>query len=149
MQKADRETTRRELIDTYTFLNNEIRGKDEESLASGRGHTSVKEIIRQMRDDELLFAKALTERLTGDTLGAPGDEDEMPLIGNEVDDASTAILISQFGSARATTLNTMASAQEADWDRPLSEDKTMLDLARSLAESDRQNIEKIRSAVGA
>lgn len=149
MQTADREMTRRELIDTYKFLNNEIRGKDEKSLAAKRGETSVKEIIRQMRDDELLFAKALTERLTGDVLGDSDAEDEMPLIGNEVEDASTMILISQFGSARATTLNTMASAQDADWDKPLSEDRTMMDLARSLAESDRRNIEKIRAAVGA
>lgn len=149
MQTADRETTRRELIDTYKFLNNEVRGKDEESLAAKRGDTSVKEIIRQMRDDELLFAKALTERLTGDVLGDSDAEDEMPLIGNEVEDASTMVLISQFGSARATTLNTMASAQDADWDKPMSEDRTMMDLARGLAERDRQNIEKIRSAVGA
>lgn len=149
MQTADRETTRRELIDTYKFLNNEVRGKDEESLAANRGDTSVKEIIRQMRDDELLFAKALTERLTGDVLGDSDAEDEMPLIGNEVEDASTTVLISQFGSARATTLNTMATAQDADWDKPMSENRTMMDLARDLAERDRQNIEKIRSAIRA
>jgi len=147
MQTAERETTRRELIDTYKYLNNEVRGKDEERLAAQHGGTSVKEIIRQMRDDELMFAKALTERLTGDIMGASSDADDKPLIGNEVENATTAILISQFGSARATTLNTMASAHDEDWGRPLSENKTMLDLASDLADSDRRNLERIRSSL--
>lgn len=147
MPKPEWETTRRELIETYRTLNNEYRGKDEETLAAKRGETSAKEVIRQMRDDELLFAKALTERLTGDVLGDPDDPDDMPVIGNEVDDASTAILISQFGSARATTLNTMAGAQDEDWDKHLDGTKTMLDLARELAESDRRYLDQLRAAV--
>ncbi len=149
MQTTDRETTRRQLIDTYKFLNDEVRAKEEETLAARHGETSVKETIRKMRNDELLFAKAVTERLTGSVMGESSHEDDTPLIGNEVEDASTAILISQFGSARATTLNTMASAQDEDWDKPMSENKTLLELATELAEIDRRNIETIRSALGA
>lgn len=148
MQVTDRETTRRELIDTYKFLNNEVRGKDEDSLTAKHGDTSVMEIIRQMRDDELMFAKALTERLTGEILGASGDEDEKPLIGNEVENETTTILISQFGSARATTLNTMAGQSDEGWNEPVADSKTMAELARDLADSDRRNLEKIRSVLG-
>lgn len=149
MAKPEWEDTRRELIETYRILNNEYRGKDEETLAAAHGGTSVKEVVRRMRDDELLFAKALTERLTGDVLGGSRDEDDKPLIGNEVENETARILISQFGSARATTLNTMAGAQDEDWEKQLDKNKTMLDLARELAQSDRANLDKIRATVPA
>lgn len=149
MPKPEWEETRRELIETYRTLNNEYRSKDEDTLAAEHGGTSVKEVVRRMRNDELLFAKALTERLTGDVLGASSDKDDMPVIGNEVENESAQILISQFGSARATTLNTMAGAQDEDWDKQLVENKTMLDLAKELVQSDRSNLDKIRSTVRA
>lgn len=148
MAKPDWEDTRRELIDTYKLLNTEVRPKGEEALTAERGGESVKSVVRQMKDEELMFAKALTERLTGEIMGDVEDEDAKPVIGNEAAEETGAVLISQFGSARATTLNTMLSADDEAWDQPLTDSKKMLDLAKELAESDRVYVQKIRSLLG-
>lgn len=144
MVKPNWDDTRNQLIETYKMLNTEVRPKDENVLTADRGGTSVMSVVREMKDDELLFAKALTERITGEIMGNVDDEDAPPVIGNEVADETTRILISQFGSARATTLNTMQSAEDEVWDKPLVDNKKMLDLAKELAESDRTQVDKIR-----
>ena len=145
MPIPDWQETRDALVETYRILNMEFRGKDEEALAATRNGTSAKDIIRGMRDDELLFAKNLNESLTGEAMGASTSEEDKPLIGNEVAEETSLVLISQFGSARATTLNTMQSSEEEDWSRPIVDNKTMLELAKELAEQDRANIEQLRS----
>lgn len=144
MVKPNWDDTRNQLIETYKMLNTEVRPKDENVLTADRSGTSVMSVVREMKDDELLFAKALTERITGEIMGNVDDEDAPPVIGNEVADETTRILISQFGSARATTLNTMQSAEDEVWDKPLVDNKKMLDLAKELAESDRTQVDKIR-----
>lgn len=148
MAKPNWEDTRRDLIDTYKMLNNDVRHLGEDVLAAEHDGESVKTIVRKMKNDELLFAKALTERLTGDVMGS-ADDDAPPVIGNEVANETGAILISQFGSARATTLNTMQGADDEAWDRPITDNKTMLELARDLAESDKVHIGRIRRMIGA
>lgn len=145
MAKPNWEDTRRQLIDTYRTLNFDLRSRGEEELARDHGGESVKSILRAMKDHELLFAKALTQGLTGEVIG---EGDEPPVIGNEVANETARILISQFGSARATTLNTMQSADDEAWDRPLDGNKHMLDLAKDLVESDRVHMEKIQRIVG-
>lgn len=148
MVKPDWEDTRRQLIDTYRTLNHELRNRGEDVLAADHGGESINSVVRGMKDNELRFAKALTLGLTGEVLG---DEttDEPPVIGNEATRETGQVLISQFGSARATTLNTMQGADDEAWDRPLDGNKRMLDLARELVESDRVNMEKIRRLSGA
>ncbi|HYH13489.1 MAG TPA: hypothetical protein VD789_14110 [Thermomicrobiales bacterium] len=148
MAKPNWEDTRLKLIDTYKWMNNELRPKGEDVLAAEHGGESIKSVVRQMKDSELLFAKALTQSLTGEILGDEGS-DEPPVIGNEAARETGAILISQFGSARATTLNTMQAADDEAWDRPLQGSKKMLDLANELVESDRVHLEKLRRMVGA
>jgi hypothetical protein len=144
MARPDWDNTRLQLIETYKMLNNDVRPKDENDLTADRGGSSVFDVVRDMKNDELLFAKALTERLTGEIMGTSDDEDAPPVIGNEVAEETTQILISQFGSARATTLNTMQTADDEAWERPLTDNKKMLDLAKELAESDRVRLDKIR-----
>jgi hypothetical protein len=146
MVKPDWEDTRRQLIETYRTLNHELRNRGEDVLSADHGGESIKSIVRTMKDDELLFAKALSQGLTGDILGA--DQDEPPVIGTEASNETGQILISQFGSARATTLNTMQAADDEAWDKPLDGNKRMLDLAKDLVESDRANMEKIRRLAG-
>jgi hypothetical protein len=147
MAKPNWEDTRLKLIDTYKWMNNELRPRGEDALAADHGGESIKSIVRQMKDSELMFAKALTQSLTGEVLG-DAESDEPPVIGNEAVNETGAILISQFGSARATTLNTMQGADEEAWDRPLEGNKKMLDLANDLAESDRVHLEKLRRIAG-
>lgn len=147
MAKPNWEDTRLKLIDTYKWMNNELRPRGEDALAADHGGESIKSIVRQMKDNELMFAKALTQSLTGEVLGDE-ESDAPPVIGNEAANETGAILISQFGSARATTLNTMQGADDEAWDRPLEGNKKMLDLANDLVESDRVHLEKLRRVAG-
>lgn len=147
MVKPNWEDTRLQLIDTYKVLNNEFRPRGEDVLAADHGGESIKSVVRKMKNDELLFAQALTHNLTGDVLGDE-ENDEPPVIGNEAVEETGMVVISQFGSARATTLNTMQSADDEAWERPLDGNKTMLDLAKDLVESDRVNLEKLRRMGG-
>lgn len=147
MAKPNWEDTRLKLIDTYKFLNMEVRPRGEDVISKDHGGESVKSVVRQMKDHELLFAQALTQSLTGDVLGDE-ETDEPPVIGTEGASETGAVVISQFGSARATTLNTMQGADDEAWDRPLDGSKKMHDLAKDLAESDRVYVEKIRRMIG-
>lgn len=148
MAKPDWEATRLKLIDTYKWMNNELRPRSEDALAADHGGESVKSIVREMKDSELVFAKALTQSLTGEA-GSEDESDEPPVIGTEADNETGMILISQFGSARATTLNTMQAADDEAWDRPLDGNRKLLDLANDLVESDRVHLEKLRRMIGA
>ena len=148
MAKPNWEDTRLKLIDTYKFLNMEIRTRGEDALSAEHGGESIKSIVRQMKEHELQFAQALTKSLTGDVLGDE-ETNEPPVIGTEGSVETGAVLISQFGSARATTLNTLQGADDEAWDRPMDGGRKMHDLAKELAESDRVQLDKIRRIVGA
>jgi hypothetical protein len=151
MVTPDWEATRLQLIDTYKTLNHRVRGRSEDELAADHNGDSIKAEIAAMRRHELQFAKALTTALIGDTSGMTQDQGEeaIGVTGIESDDDPTTLLISQFGSARATTLNTMASVDAEVWERPLIENRRMLDLAKDLVESDRAHMEKITRMLGA
>ena len=148
MAKPNWDDTRLQLIDTYKTLNTELRPKGDAVMEREHGGESIKSVLREMKDHELQFAKSLTLGLTGDTMGDE-DSDEPPVIGNEVANETGTILISQFGSARATTLNTILSADDETWNLQLDGNKTMLELAKELAENDRVHMEKIHRMMGA
>lgn len=146
MVKPNWDETRMQLIETYKTLNTRVRPKGEEVLDARHGSESVSSVVREMKDHELLFSKALTLGLSGEILG--DNDDEPPVIGNEVENETGVILISQFGSARATTLNTMMGADDEAWDRPFDGNKTLIELANDLVESDRVHMEKINRMIG-
>jgi hypothetical protein len=148
MAKPNWEDTRLKLIDTYKVLNMEIRPRGEDALSAEHGGASVKSIVREMKEHELQFAQALTKSLTGDILGDEGSG-EPPVIGTEGSVETGAVLISQFGSARATTLNTLQGADDEAWDRTMDGGKKLYDLTQELAEGDRVYLEKIRGIIGA
>jgi hypothetical protein len=152
MVKPDWEDTRRELIDTYKTLNFKVRGRGEGQLDADHHGDSIRAEIAAMRRHELLFAKTLTTALAGDAVGLPKDDGDVVGVEGVEDngtDTPTNVLISQFGNARATTLNTMSSATDEAWDRPLVENRRMHDLAKELVESDRSHMEKITRMLGA
>jgi hypothetical protein len=148
MVKPDWEDTRRQLIETYKTLNFKVRGRSEQELTADHGGDSVKAEVGTMRTHELQFAKALTTALAGDASGLPKDAAAEPVFGTEGAEESATVLISQFGNARATTLNTIQSVTDDVWDRPLIENRRMHDLAKELVESDRKHMEKIRRMLG-
>lgn len=146
MVKSNWDDARSKLIETYKTLNTSVRPRGEAVMEREHGGESIKSVLRQMKQHELLFAQALTHGLTGETLGDE-DTDEPPVIGNEVANETGTILISQFGSARATTLNTLMGAEDGAWNRPMDGNKSMFDLVSELVESDRVHMEKITRMV--
>lgn len=130
------------LVNTYRELNTIYRPMGDETLRS----SGVHDILERMRMDEMLFAQALKERITGvGSMVADGEDD--PVIGMEAADDSTVMLISQFGNARATTLTLLKQVEEDDWTRQLDDGQSILDHARDLAESDRNQLAKLQRLV--
>lgn len=144
------DSTRRQIIDqliaTYRELNMRVRPLDEATL-SGNGSGSVRSIVERMRNDELKFAQALKERLTGvpmpDMFG-----DDTPIIGTETENDSTAIIISHFGTARATTLSMLKEVDDNDWTTSIEGGKSIQERGRELAANDARQLEQIRSLLG-
>lgn len=136
-----------QLIATYRELNMSVRPLDEATLSSGKGRESVRSIVERMRDDELRFAQALKERLSGvpmpDIAG-----DDAPIIGTETENDSTTIIISHFGTARATTLSMLREIGDSDWTAPVEGGKSIQERAQELAENDARQLERIRSLLG-
>lgn len=144
------DSTRRQIIDqliaTYRELNMRVRPLDEATLTRS-GDDSVRSIVERMRNDELKFAQALKERLTGvpmpDMFG-----DDTPIIGTETENDTTAIIISHFGTARATTLSMLQEVDENDWTTPVEGGRSIEERVRELAANDTQQLERIRSQLG-
>lgn len=131
-----------QLVQTYRELNTHVRRLPEERLAAGGEGASVRSIISRMRHDEIMFASALKERVTGVVHAALGDKE--PVIGTETRNDSTAVLISQFGTARATTLNLLKNVSDEDWTRTTDDGKSIRDHVEELVTSDRNQLERIR-----
>ncbi len=150
MVKPDWEATRMELIDTYKTLNHRVRGRAEADLTADHNGESIRSHILKLRRNELQFAKALSAALLGDAAVVTQDSDEeaVGVTGVDSEDEPTSVIISQFGSARATTLNTISSLDDDAWDRPLIDNKRIHDLAKELAESDRSHMEQITRMLG-
>lgn len=135
-----------QLIATYRELNMRVRPLDEATLA-GNGSGSVRSIVERMRNDELKFAQALKERLTGvpmpDMFG-----DDTPIIGTETENDSTAIMISHFGTARATTLSMLKEVDDSGWRTSIEGGRSIQERAQELAANDARQLERIRSLLG-
>lgn len=151
--EATRQQLIGQLIATYRDLNHQVRPRDEATL-TGSGSTgvgragSVRPIVERMRDDELRFAQALRERMTGvpmpDMVG-----DEAPIIGTESDDDSTAVIISQFGTARATTLSMLREIDDTSWSDPIDGGRSLHERVQQLAANDTRHLERIHDLLGA
>lgn len=133
----DRNAIMDTLVNTYRELNTRYRTLDDGKLAS----SGARDIIDRMRRDEMLFAQALKERVSG--VGHMGDADERNLFAHDTDDATVAQLISQFGTARATTLTLLKDIDEDTWVRELDDGQTILDHVRDLAESDTVQLKRL------
>ena len=123
------------LVATYRELNINLRPQGDDVRA--------RDIVARMRDDEIQFSKALKDRLTG--IGTATD-DEMADGASIVDgsDDNLAYVISQFGTARATTLNLLKGIQDdAVWNSPLEDGTTILQRVDELARSDARQLERL------
>lgn len=137
------------LIGTYRELNAKVRPLPEDRLRLSSGNLSVREVISRMRDSELRFSQALKERITGVPIPDMFDENEVPVVGTEGSNDSTAVLLSQFGTARESTLAMLRSLTDEDWDKPLTGGKPIRGGIQELVDNDRRQMERIVSLLGA
>jgi hypothetical protein len=137
------------LIATYRELNMKVRPLAEERLILGRSGKTVRDVIKDMRDDELRFSQALKERLTGtamaDVLSRNG---ELPEFGLPTSENSTVEVISEFGTARESTLAMLRGMAPEAWDDQSFGPVTIRDAADALLANDAEHMEKIVGLLG-
>ena len=127
------------LVDTYKELNMKYRNMPE--------NADVKSIVTRMRDDEIQFSKALKDRLTG--LGTATDDMNEGSDVVQGSDDNVAHIISQFGSARATTLNLLKGINDdSAWQGNVSDEMTLLQRVEQLAQSDTNQLRKLSEVTG-
>ncbi len=137
------------LIATYRELNLKVRPLPEERLSLGKGRNSVRHVILDMRDDELRFSQALKDRLSGmamvDVLS--GRVDGVDLEIPSPDDTTVEVL-SQFGTARESTLAMLRGMSPESWDEPGAGGLTIRGASEALLANDGVHMEKIVRLLG-
>lgn len=137
------------LIATYRELNVKVRPQPEERLqVRGGPGGSVRDVVSHLRDSELRFTQALKERVTGVPMAEMFGEDETPVVGTEGLQDTTAAILSQFGTARESTLALLRTLPDEDWDRPIEGGKPIRTRIRELHANDRRQVERIVGLLG-
>ena len=138
------------LVATYRTLNMTVRTLPEAQLrrSPGSNGTSVRDIVQQMRDDELRFSQALKVRITTGSPMPDLSQVELPVVGTEHQDDPTAVLIAQFGTARESTLAMLRSLPDPEWDTTEHGSPTITESIRERLAADRRHLEQIASLIG-
>jgi len=137
------------LIATYRDLNLKVRPLPDERLTLGGAGSSVRDVVLAMRDHELRFSQALKDRLSGVSLsGAFGDKGETMLIEIPSPDDTTVEVISQFGTARESTLAMLRGMAPETWDDREHGPATVREATEDLLASDGTHLEKIVNLLG-
>jgi hypothetical protein len=139
------------LIATYRDLNLRVRPLPDERLRMGQGRSTVKSVISDMRDDELHFSQALKDRLGGapmvEVLKAAGAEEVEELVVPGPED-TVAEVLSQFGTARESTLAMLRGMAPDEWDAPGAGGLTIRQASETLLGNDARHMEKIVRLLG-
>ena len=123
------------LVETYKELNINFRSANETAGA--------REIVTRMRDDEVAFSQALKDQITG--IGTDDGQKNEIVDGA---DGSLAHIISQFGTARATTLNLLKGIQQdSGWDATTENGKSIRENVQDLIASDANQLKKLRGEI--
>lgn len=139
---ADHEKLVSALVETYRTLNGTARHLTNET--AGQVHQTVD----RMKNDEMHFAQALKERVTGVPY-ADSSSGDAPVLGTESEENTVTMLVSQFGTARATTLSMLKALESSKWSDDAGDGRSILDHVRDLVESDRVQLERVRQALSA
>lgn len=127
------------LVSTYRELNTKYRPYVESDAAM--------QIVLRMRDDEIQFSKALKDRLTGIGTADLGSGNSEDVVEGSAD--NFAQVISQFGSARATTLNLLKGIQDdSAWQTNLDDGSTILQHVDELVRSDAAQLQRLAETTG-
>jgi hypothetical protein len=137
------------LIATYRDLNLKVRPLPEERLGLRSGRESVRHVIVDMRDDELRFSQALKDRLSGaamdDVLAHRGEGHELEIPSP---DDTTVEVLSQFGTARESTLAMLRGMSPESWDDSGHGGPTIRGASEALLANDGKHMEKIVRLLG-
>jgi len=137
------------LIATYRDLNFKVRSLPEARLKLGRSRDTVRSVIVDLRDDELRFSQALKERLTGvpmtNVFGSE-DEPETPEVASS--DDTTVEVLSQFGTARESTLAMLRGMAPEAWDDTSQGPVTIRAAIDALLANDTVHLEKVVRLLG-
>lgn len=140
------------LIATYRDLNLRVRPLSDDRLRLGQGRSTVRTVIVDMRDDELRFSQALKDRLGGapmaqvlKAMGATGEFEELVVPGP---DETVAEVLSQFGTARESTLAMLRGMTPDEWDAPGAGGLTIRQASESLLSNDTLHMEKVVRLLG-
>jgi hypothetical protein len=140
------------LIATYRDLNLRVRPLSEDRLRLGQDRSTVKHVITDMRDDELRFSQALKDRLGGapmdKVLRDEGDTDPREELVVPGPDDTVAEVLSQFGTARESTLAMLRGLAPDDWDAPGAGGLTIRQASERLMGNDTRHMEKIVRLLG-
>lgn len=132
------------LIATYRDLNNRVRPLPEDRLSRrDAGGTSIRDILIRLRDQELKFSQALKERLSGSTVPDLFADVEGAVLGTEHSDDPAVVILSQFGTARESTLAMLRSLDADGWSSTPAEGRSIGESIRQLVENDRRQVEQI------
>lgn len=127
------------LVDTYKELNMNYRQHG--------GSTAAMGIVTRMRDDEIHFSKALKDRVTG--IGTSDERSQNLSDVIDGSDDSLAHVISQFGTARATTLNLLKSIKDdSTWQDTLDDGSTIIQHVEELVRSDASQLRRLAEKIG-
>lgn len=137
------------LIATYRELNLKVRPLPEERLRLGGEKHSVRHVLLDLRDDELRFSQALKDRLSGESMKdvlEPGEQ------GHELDipspDDTTVEVLSQFGTARESTLAMLRGMPPEAWDDTTHGPLTIRAASDALLANDAEHLEAIVGLLG-
>ena len=137
------------LIATYRELNLKVRPQPEERLRLGRSGETVREVIIDLRDVELRFSQALKDRLTGAAMvDVFVDEEGVAKLEIPSPDDTTSEVLSQFGTARESTLAMLQGMPPEAWDDQGQGRLTIRDAAHALLANDTQHMEQIVTLLG-
>ena len=140
------------LIATYRDLNLRVRPLPEDRLRLGQGRSTIKHVIEDMRNDELRFSQALKDRLGGAPMvevlkGAGAGEEVEELVVPGPDDTVAAVL-SQFGTARESTLAMLRGMTPDEWDAPGTGGVTIRQASEKLLGNDARHMERLVRLLG-
>lgn len=137
-----------ELIATYRNLNTKVRTLPEERLAmtDSKGN-SVRKAVTQLRNSEMQFSQALKEAISGVPMPDVGEGDT-PVIGTESESDTTAIIISQFGTARESTLAMLRGLAPEEWGKSASGGASIRQRLQEHIARDKQSLEQIVGLLG-
>jgi hypothetical protein len=136
------------LINTYRELNLKVRSLPEERVRLGREGDTVRDVIIELRDDELRFTQALKDRLTGAPMVDIFKEEDAAMLEIPSPDDTTAEVISQFGIARESPRAMLQGMPPEAWEDPSLGAPTIREATDKLLRNDAVHLERIVRLLG-